>query len=85
MASKITPEQQIDLQTHVGVPVPVQDEAGKIVCYMISAIDFDDENSMYNQKLKTLLEEGDNSPRIDSETAFARMRQSVQNIADKSV
>jgi hypothetical protein len=83
MASKITPEQQADLQAHVGEPVPVQDDSGHVVCYMIGAVDFVDENSAYNQKLNALLKEGDESPRVEAGVAYKRMRQSVQNIADK--
>ena len=83
MASKITPEQQADLQAHVGHPVPVQDESGNVVCYMIEAPVFDDENSAYNQRLQALLKEADDSPEVPAEEAHKRMRQHMQKITDK--
>jgi hypothetical protein len=83
MASKITPEQVADLQAHVGHPVPVQDDAGKVVCYMIGADVFDDDSSEYNQRLNALIDEGRASPRVSAEEAHKRMRQTMQRITDK--
>jgi hypothetical protein len=40
MASKITPEQQADLNAHSGQPVPVQGDGGDVVCFMVDATAF---------------------------------------------
>ncbi len=81
MASKITPELLADLQAHVGQPVPLQDEAGDVVCYMIDVQTF--QESEYQQRLQTLLEAGDNSPDVSADQAHQRMRQHMQGISDK--
>jgi hypothetical protein len=81
MASKITPEQQADLQAHQGEAVPVQDDSGNVVCYMIDAQAFQGLN--YEQRLQELLEEGDSSPDVSAEEAARQVRQHTQELADK--
>ena len=83
MASKITPEQQADLQAHIGHPVPVQDDSGKVVCYMIEAPVFDDENSAYNQRLQALLKEADDSADVSAEEAYERIRRHTEELTEK--
>jgi len=83
MASKITPELQADLQAHVGCPVPVQDDAGDIVCYMIDVETF--KSLEYESRLQELLTEGDNSPDVPADEAFERIRQRTQELTDKYV
>ena len=81
MASKITPELQADLQAHVGQPLPLQDDDGNVVYYVIDAETF--KSFEYEQRLQVLLEEGDNSPDVPADEAHSRMRQSMQDITDK--
>lgn len=83
MASKITPEQLADLQAHVGEPVPVQDDTGNVVCYMLGAVDFDDVESPYNQRLQALLKEGDESADVSAEDARRQVEQHTQELTDK--
>jgi hypothetical protein len=81
MASKITPEQKADLQAHQGRAVPVQDDNGNVVCYMIDVQAF--RGLQYEQRLQELLEEGDNSPDVSAEEAARLVRQHTQELTDR--
>lgn len=83
MATKITAEQIEQLQANCGQPVPLEDERGNVVCYLLGASDFDNQSSEYNRRLAELLQEGEDSPRIEADQAHKRMRQSIQRISDK--
>ena len=64
-------------------PVPVQDDSGNVVCYMIEAHVFDDENSAYNLRLQALLKEADDSPEIPAEESHKRIRQHTKELIEK--
>ena len=81
-ASKITPEQKADLQAHRGEAVPIQDDNGNVVCYMIDVQTFQDTEE-YQQRLDALLAEGDNSPDVSAEEAARRIREQTQELSEK--
>ena len=84
MASKITPEQIADLKTHVGRPVPLENEAGDVVCYLIGANVFDDDSSEYHQQLQALIAEARNSPKVSAEVAHRLIREHTQELTEKN-
>jgi len=82
MATKITPEQKADLQAHRGEAVPVQDDTGNIICYMVDVQAY--QHLQEHQRLQVLLKEGDNSPDVPAEEAHRRIRRRAQELSGKS-
>lgn len=87
MASKITPEQQADLNAHTGQPVPLQGDEGNVVCYMVEATLFQNmqglsgEPSAQNeQRLRTLIQEGLDSPDVPAEEVYRELRGRAKQI-----
>ncbi|NOY29601.1 MAG: hypothetical protein GXP28_05320 [Planctomycetes bacterium] len=81
MATKITPEQQADLQASRGEALPVQDDSGNVICYMVDVQAY--QHLQNHQRLQALLIEGDNSPDVPAEEANRRIRQRTQELSDK--
>ncbi len=90
MATKITPEQQAVLQANSGQAVPMLDDRGNIVSYMVDVSSFvqlqglskeQDEQSL--QKLKALIQDGIDSPGVPAEEAHERIRQMACDAAQK--
>ena len=85
MASKITPEQQADLIAHSGQPVPVQGDAGNVVCYMVDATAFlhmqgiAGEPSAENElRLQAMIQAGLDSRDVPAEEVYQALRERVK-------
>ncbi len=91
MTSKITPEQQAVLRAHEDSAVPMQDDHGNIVCYMMDVSSFLQMQSLSHQgqdlqslqELKALVQAGIDSPDVPAAEAHARIRQMAQEAAEK--
>ena len=90
MPLKLTPEQQADLSAHAGQAVPIQDDQGNIVCYLVDVSSFlhlqslsqtQDEQS--RQKLQSLIQEGMDSPDVPAAEAHQRIRQMAKEASEK--
>ncbi len=68
MAAQLTTEQLSEIAAHPGEAVPLQDDNGAIVCYMVTS------TALANlQELRALIQEGDESPDVPAEEAHARI------------
>jgi hypothetical protein len=79
MASKITKQQLDDLNASHGQPVPVEDEEGHRVYYLVDA------NYLHTsrEQLKALIQEGINSNHIPAEEAEGELRRYADELASK--
>jgi hypothetical protein len=79
MASKITQEQREELNASHGQPVPVEDEEGHKVYYLVDG----DYLHTSHEQLKALIQEGINSPHVSAEEAEAELRRYADRLASK--
>jgi hypothetical protein len=79
VASKITQQQRDDLHASHGQPVPVEDEVGHKVYYLVEA----DYLHTSREQLKALILEGINSKHIPAEEAEAELRSYADQLARK--
>jgi hypothetical protein len=79
MASKITPQQRDDLNASHGQPVPVEDEEGHKVYYLVEA----DYLHTSHEQLKALIQEGINASHVPAEEAEGELRRYANGLADK--
>jgi hypothetical protein len=64
-----TDEQLLEIAAHPGEPVPVQDSAGQVIAYLVTASALDN-----LQTLRTLVAEADTSADVPAEVAHDRIR-----------
>jgi hypothetical protein len=79
MASKITKQQREDLHASNGRPVPVEDDEGHKVYYLVEA----DYLHAGREQLQTLIHEGINAPHLRAEQAEAALRSYADRLARK--
>jgi hypothetical protein len=80
MASKITKQQREDLNASNGQPVPVEDDEGNKVYYIVEA----DYLHTSHEQLKALIQEGINSKHVPAEEAEAELRRYADRLASKN-
>lgn len=64
-----TDEQLLEIAAHPGEPVPVQDDAGRVVAYLVTPKALDN-----LQSLRGLIAEADESVDVPAEVAHDRIR-----------
>ena len=79
MASKITKQQRDDLHASHGQPVPVEDEEGHKVYYLVEA----DYLHTSREQLKAQIQEGINARHMPAEEAEADLRGYADRLANK--
>jgi hypothetical protein len=79
MASKITPQQRDELNASQGQPVPVEDEEGHKVYYLVEA----DYLHTSHEQLKALIQEGINGKHLPAEQAEGELRCYAEQLANK--
>lgn len=79
MASKITKQQRDDLQASHGQPVPVEDDEGHKVYYLVEA----DYLHTSHEQLKALIHEGINANHVPAEEAERDLRSYADRLASK--
>jgi hypothetical protein len=79
MASKITQQQRDDLHASHGQPVPVEDEVGHKVYYLVEA----DYLHTSRERLKGLIQDGINARHVPSDEAEDRLRSYADRLASK--
>lgn len=79
MASKITKQQRDDLNASHGQPVPVEDDEGHKVYYLVEA----DYLHTSREQLKTLIQEGINANHVPANDAEAELRYYADRPAPK--
>ncbi len=79
MASKITKQQRDDLNASHGQPVPVEDEEGHKVYYLVGA----DYLHTSHEQLKALIQEGINSNHVSADEAEDELRRYADRLASK--
>jgi hypothetical protein len=79
MPSKITKQQREDLNASHGQPVPVEDEEGHKVYYLVEA----DYLHTSREHLQALIEEGINSRHIPAEEAESELRSYADGLSSK--
>jgi len=79
MASKITKQQRDDLNASHGQPVPVEDEEGHKVYYLVDA----DFLHTSHEQLKALIQGGINAPHVSAEEAEGDLRRYADRLASK--
>lgn len=77
MASKITKQQRDDLHASHGQPVPVEDDEGHKVYYLVAA----DYLHTSREQLQTLIQEGINSNHIPVDQAEAELQRYADRLA----
>jgi hypothetical protein len=77
MASKITKQQRDDLNASHGQPVPVEDDEGHKVYYLVEA----DYLHTSREQLQALIQEGINSNHIPADEAEAELRRYADRLA----
>jgi hypothetical protein len=78
MATKITPEQREDLYASRGQPVPVEDDEGRNVYYLVPA----DYLHASHKQLKALIQEGIDAKHVAAEVAEDELRRYAAQHAD---
>jgi len=79
MASKITKQQREDLNASHGQPVPVEDEEGHKVYYLVEA----EYLHASHEQLKALIQEGINANHVSAEEAEGELRRYADRLASK--
>ena len=79
MASKITQQQRDDLNASHGQPVPVEDEEGQKVYYLVEA----DYLHSSHEQLKALIQEGIDANHVPAEKAEGELRRYADQLASK--
>ena len=79
MASKITQQQREDLNASHGQPVPVEDDEGHKVYYLVEA----DYLHTSHEQLKTLIQDGINANHAPAEEAEGELRNYADRLASK--
>jgi hypothetical protein len=79
MATKITQQQRDDIAASNGQPVPVEDDEGRTVGYLVAA----DYLHLSHEQFKSLIQEGINSPRVPAAEAEADLRRYADQLAAK--
>jgi hypothetical protein len=79
MASKITKQQRDALNASHGQPVPVEDEDGHKVYYLVEA----DYLHTSHEQLRALIQEGINSPHVPADEAEGELRRYADQLASK--
>jgi hypothetical protein len=79
MASKITKQQREDLNASHGQPVPVEDDEGHKVYYLVEA----DYLHTSHEQLKALIQEGINAKHVPAEEAEGELRRYADRLASK--
>lgn len=79
MATKITQQQRDDLNASHGQPIPVEDDEGHKVYYLVEA---DYLHTSYEQ-LKGLIQKGINANHIPAEDAEGELRLYADRLANK--
>jgi len=87
MASRISPEQQADLNAHLGQPVPLEGEGGNVVGYMIDVTSFlhmqgltSELTAENDKRLRAMIQEGLASLDIPAAEVFLELRERVKQI-----
>ena len=79
MASKITKQQRDDLNASHGQPVPVEDEEGHKVYYLVEA----DYLHTSREQLKALIQEGINANHFPADEAEAELQRYADGLVPK--
>ena len=79
MASKITKQQRDDLHASHGQPVPVEDEEGCKVYYLVEA----DYLHTSSEQLKALIQEGVDANHVPADEAEDELRRYADRLAMK--
>lgn len=79
MASKITKQQRDDITASHGQPVPVEDDDGHKVYYLVAA----DYLHTSHEQLRTLIQDGINAPHVPADEAEGELRRYADQIASK--
>jgi hypothetical protein len=79
MASKITKQQRDDLSASHGQPVPVEDDEGHKVYYLVEA----DYLLTNGEQLKSLIQEGINANHVSADEAEAELQRYADRLAPK--
>jgi hypothetical protein len=79
MASKITKQQRDDLNASHGQPVPVEDEEGHRVYYLVEA----DYLHTSREQQRALIQEGINANHVLAEEAEPELRRHADRLASK--
>jgi hypothetical protein len=79
MASKITQQQREDIAASNGRPVPIVDDDGHTVCYLVAA----DYLHISHEQLKALIDDGINAPHVPAEKAEGELRRYADQLAAK--
>jgi hypothetical protein len=79
MASKITKQQRDDLTASHGQPVPVEDDEGHKVYYLVEA----DYLHASREQLKALIQEGINALHVPADEAEGELRRYADRLAGK--
>jgi hypothetical protein len=79
MASKITKQQRDDLHASHGQPVPVEDEEGHKLYYLVEA----DYLHTNHEQLQALIQEGINARHIPADEAESELRRYADRLASK--
>jgi hypothetical protein len=79
MASKITPQQRDELLASQGQPVPVEDEEGHKVYYLVEA----DYLHTSHEQLKALIQEGIDANHLPTEETEGELRRYADQLANK--
>jgi hypothetical protein len=79
MASKITPQQRDELNASHGQPVPVEDEEGHKLYYLVEA----DYLHTSHEQLKALIQEGINAIHLPAEEAEGELRRYADRLVNK--
>ncbi len=90
MTTNITQEQQAALIANSGHAVPMLNEQGDVVSYMVDVSSFvhlqglsKEQDEQCQQRLKALIQEGIDSPEVPAEEAHDRIRQMARDAASK--
>jgi hypothetical protein len=79
MVSKITQQQRDDLNASHGQPVPVEDEEGHKVYYLVEA----DYLHTSHEQLKALIQEGINANHVPAEEAEGELQRYADQLDSK--
>ena len=79
MATKITQQQRDDLNASHGQPVPVEDEEGQKVYFLVEA----DYLHTSHEQLKALIQEGINANHVPAGEAEGELRRYADQLASK--
>jgi hypothetical protein len=79
MASKITQQQRDDLAVSQGQPVPVEDDEGQRVYYLVAA----DYLHTSREQLKALIQAGIDAPHVPADQAEGELRRYADQLVSK--